>query len=78
MSDRAMLAKLQEELTPVMEKHSEPKWSQLESLPYLTALITEGLRWGYGVTERLQRISPDVALKYGDYTIPKGVRTPFL
>ena len=73
MSNKPMLDKLQEELKPVFAKRPEPKWSQLESLPYLTAVITEGLRWGYGVSERLQRISPDVALKYGDYTIPKGV-----
>ncbi len=74
MSNKALLDKLQKELKPVFGKTQEPKWSQLESLPYLTAVITEGLRWGYGVTERLQRISPDVALKYGDYIIPKGVR----
>lgn len=73
MSDQAMLGKLQAELKGVMAQNPEPKWQQLETLPYLTAVITEGLRWGYGVTERLQRISPDVALKYGDYIIPKGV-----
>lgn len=73
ISDRSMLEKLQAELAAVMKDNPEPKWSQLESLPYLTAVITEGLRWGYGVTERLQRISPDVPLKYGDFIIPTGV-----
>ena len=73
MSDKAILEKLQVELRSVMAEDPEPKWSQLETLPYLTAIITEGLRWSYGVTQRLQRISPDVALKYGDYVIPKGV-----
>lgn len=73
LSDRSMLEKLQRELAGVMKDNPEPKWADLETLPYLTAVITEGLRWGYGVTERLQRISPDVALKYGGYTIPKGV-----
>ena len=74
MSNKTILDKLQEELKPVLAESSKPKWNQLESLPYLTAVITEGLRWGYGVTSRLQRISPDVALEYGGLTIPKGVR----
>ena len=73
ISNKTILSKLQQELRPIMAENPEPKWNQLESLPYLTAVISEGLRWGYGVTQRLQRISPDVALKYGDYTIPKGV-----
>ena len=73
ISNKSILSKLQQELRPIMAENPEPKWNQLESLPYLTAVVSEGLRWGYGVTQRLQRISPDVALKYGDYTIPKGV-----
>ena len=76
LRDKAILGKLQQELKPIMAENPEPKWSQLESLPYLTAVITEGLRWGYGVTQRLQRLSPDVALKYGNYTIPKDVSAP--
>ena len=32
-------------------------------------------RWGYGVTGRLQRISPDVVLQYKDWEIPPGVRS---
>lgn len=33
-------------------------------------------RWGYGVPQRLQRISPDVALQYKEWTIPQGVSPP--
>ncbi len=33
-------------------------------------------RWGYGVTQRLERISPDAALQYKNWTIPPGVRSP--
>ena len=29
---------------------------------------------GYGTSHRLQRISPDVALQYREWTIPAGVR----
>lgn len=55
-----------------------PTWNQLEQLPYLSACITEGLRLSYGVSHRLQRVSPDVELCYRDatdgrsWTIPKG------
>lgn len=48
-----------------------PKWQQLEQLPYLTAVISEGLRIGHGVPHRLQRCFPDIELQYGSYRIPK-------
>jgi cytochrome P450 len=45
---------------------------ELEKLPYLTAVLKEGLRLGYGVTVRSARIAPDTSLKCGDWTIPAG------
>lgn len=66
-----ILARLQEELSTVMsDKNPSPKWQQLEQLPYLTAIISEGLRIGYGVSHRLQRLFPDNVLQYGGYSIP--------
>ena len=47
-----------------------PKWQQLEQLPYLSAVITEGLRIGYGVSHRLQRLFPDTVLQCNGYSIP--------
>ncbi|MCJ1361668.1 hypothetical protein MMC16_000768 [Acarospora aff. strigata] len=47
-----------------------PPLQQLEKLPYLSAVITEGLRIGYGIVHRLERSFPDRALIYGPYTIP--------
>ncbi|RAK87019.1 cytochrome P450 [Aspergillus costaricaensis CBS 115574] len=50
----------------------------LEQLPYLTAVIHEGLRLSYGVVGRLARISPDDALVFHDgkrgkdWVIPPG------
>jgi cytochrome P450 len=68
-----ILAKMQSELKSVMlDKDARPQWLQLEQLPYLNAIITESLRVSYGVTHRLQRISPDVALQYKEWTIPVG------
>ncbi|KAI9716588.1 MAG: hypothetical protein M1828_007621 [Chrysothrix sp. TS-e1954] len=59
-------------MTALPKMSSPPAWNQLEQLPYLTAVIQEGLRWAHGVSHRLQRISPDVDLQYKDYTIPRG------
>lgn len=47
--------------------------NQLEQLPYLNAVISEGLRLSYGVTTRLQRSSPDEVLIYNNWRIPRGV-----
>ncbi|KAI0503427.1 cytochrome P450 [Xylaria bambusicola] len=50
-----------------------PTWAELERLPYLQAVIKEALRVDFGVMTRLPRISPDVPLRYKEYTIPAGV-----
>ena len=72
ISNHSILQKLQAELEPVTSGSStSPKWQQLEQLPYLTAVIAEGLRMGYGVPHRLQRCFPDMELEYGSYRIPK-------
>lgn len=57
----------------VPDANSLPSLNALERLPYLTAVIWEGLRMAYGVSHRLQRVSPDVALRYADWSIPPGV-----
>ncbi|KAL8978327.1 MAG: hypothetical protein Q9205_006055 [Flavoplaca limonia] len=60
-----ILKKLQDELAGVMPTdNSTPKWSRLEQLPYMGAIIQEGLRVSCGVSHRLQRISPDIDLTF--------------
>ncbi|EKG09542.1 Cytochrome P450 [Macrophomina phaseolina MS6] len=49
-----------------------PSWQTLEKLPYLQACIKEGLRLSHGIMHRLPRCSPDVALQYRQWSIPKG------
>jgi cytochrome P450 len=44
----------------------------LERLPYLTAVIKEGLRLAYGPSVRLPRRAPDETLRYKDWVIPAG------
>ncbi|KAI2618578.1 putative cytochrome P450 [Hypomontagnella submonticulosa] len=61
---------------------SRPVYNDLEKLPYLGACILEGLRLSYGVSARLQRISPDGTMLYRSsdaandskpaYIIPRG------
>ncbi|KAL9620731.1 MAG: hypothetical protein Q9160_004744 [Pyrenula sp. 1 TL-2023] len=47
-------------------------WTRLETLPYLTGAVLEGLRLSFGVTGRLARIAPDESLQYRQHTIPPG------
>ena len=47
-------------------------WQALEQLPYLSAIINEGLRLSYGVLHRLSRVHPDRSLEFGEWTIPPG------
>ncbi|KAL4932039.1 cytochrome P450 [Aspergillus undulatus] len=54
------------------EKERLPTWQELERLPYLHAVVREGLRLSYGVMRRLPRVSPDIALQYKNWTIPRG------
>ena len=68
-----ILRKLRDELLTVQPDPSRPaRYSQLEQLPYLTAVILEGLRLGYGVSTRLPRIAPDRVIKYKEWEIPPG------
>ena len=45
----------------------------LEKLPYLTAVIKEGLRLSYGVIHPLPRVAPKT-VEFNSYVLPKGVR----
>ncbi|KAF9634227.1 Cytochrome P450 [Lasiodiplodia theobromae] len=53
-------AKLQAELDAAIPDATElPSLQVLQALPYLGAVITEGLRLSYGVSTRLQRLAPE-------------------
>ena len=69
------LSKVQDELAPVMQSYPErmPSWADLEKLPFIQALLKETLRLSYGVMHRLPRVSPDLPIQYGKWTIPPGV-----
>ncbi|KAJ5808865.1 cytochrome P450 [Penicillium riverlandense] len=69
-----MRERLGEELKDIMAvyPHNLPTWQELERLPYLQAMIKEGLRLSYGVMRRLPRISPDDPIVYKQWMIPAG------
>ncbi|KAK0125722.1 hypothetical protein ONS95_000277 [Cadophora gregata] len=76
-----ILSKLKAELTtaiPDLDMIGTLPLPVLEKLPYLTAVIKEGLRLTYGVSCRLARIDPDNAMLFTDsdtgksWTIPPG------
>lgn len=54
----------------------KPKWTSLERVPYLWALLHEGLRLTPGIAHRSARKAPDEELVYNKgsshYIIPKG------
>jgi len=73
--------KVEAELMTVIDApRNLPKWSTLEQLPFLSAVLLETLRLSYGVSSRLPRIAPDETLIYEgkfrdkpvQYAIPPG------
>ncbi|OJD36070.1 cytochrome p450 [Diplodia corticola] len=52
-----------------------PTWTRLERLPYLSAVLAEGLRLSYGVSHRLPRLSPDAPLRVVPGGAPEAVAT---
>jgi cytochrome P450 len=71
------LKKLRKELNAAIpDAKTTPPWKELERLPYLSAVISEGLRLSIRVSTRQHRICPDEALVLDDggkeWVIPKG------
>ena len=73
LANPPILRKLLEELGAAIPDIATPCPLQtLEQLPYLSAVISEGLRVSYGSVHRLQRVHPDNALVFRDWVIPPG------
>ncbi|KAK1987725.1 cytochrome P450 [Colletotrichum cereale] len=67
-----VLQKLQGELDAAMPSAVDIlPWTELQKLPYLGAVIREGLRLSYGVTTRLPRVAHH-DIEYKGYRIPAG------
>ena len=72
LEDPKLMANLRQELEPVMKRtDGRPSQSDLEPLPYLTAVIKEGLRLYYGISQRLPRIH-NADVHFRNTVIPRG------
>ncbi|KAL3476651.1 cytochrome P450 [Aspergillus californicus] len=59
-------------LSGIPNMQTMPSLHDLEKLPYLSAVIREGLRLSSVVTTRLPRSAPDEVLQYQQWWIPAG------
>ncbi len=72
-----VLRRLTAELSAaVPDPHHLPSWSALEQLPYLGAVVQEGLRLSYGVSSRTARIPTEEDLTYHGVWTPPGSAAP--
>ncbi|KAL4938902.1 hypothetical protein BDV06DRAFT_214721 [Aspergillus oleicola] len=72
-ANESIRQKLQTELCTAIPDASAPlSLAHLEQLPYLLAVVNEGLRLCAPVTHRLTRQFPDRTLTCNNYTIPAG------
>lgn len=66
--------RLSEELREIMAgwPNKVPTWVDLEGIPYLQAVLKEGLRHSYATMHPLPRVAPDVDIQYKQWSIPAG------
>lgn len=65
LANPTVYEKLLAELTvQIPDPKTLPSWSTLENIPYLSAIVHEGLRLSYGISQRLPRIATHQDLKY--------------
>jgi cytochrome P450 len=83
LSNPAILQTLRKELEQTIPDPNKPiPVEKIEQLPYLTAVIQEGLRLSYSLRTRLPRVSPVEGMVFNDgkkdWHIPPGVRSLLL
>lgn len=67
-----IIRNLKEELQENKKTREDLTLQELERLPYLTAVIKEGLRLAYGASVWMPRSAPDSELRFNEWVIPKG------
>ena len=73
LANPEILQQLKAELASTNPKgEGLPPLAKLEQLPYLSAVISESFRMSYGVSSRLQRVSPEAPLIFREWVIPPG------
>ena len=73
LANPSIMKRLKAELTAAIpDPELIPSEQDLQQLPYLSAVISEGLHKAPGVSNRLIRVAPSALLNYGGYVIPPG------
>ncbi|KAJ5993682.1 hypothetical protein N7451_009406 [Penicillium sp. IBT 35674x] len=73
LDNHEVLERLRDELFLAFPQVTSPlSLDELEPLPYLTAVLKEGLRLSNIVVPRQPRVAPDEALQFHNWTIPPG------
>ncbi|OGM50575.1 hypothetical protein ABOM_000567 [Aspergillus bombycis] len=71
------LERLRKEIDEVVDVSGQlPPWTTLEKLPYLGAIIYEGLRLSYGVSARTARVATEEDLVYRGEWVATGSKAP--
>ncbi|EGX94785.1 cytochrome P450, putative [Cordyceps militaris CM01] len=77
LNDERVRLRLRKELAAAIpEPCHRIDCTELEKLPYLSAVITEGLRLSYGVSTRLQRINPTAPFYFKPSSLAAGKGRP--
>ena len=72
-ADPTTLSRLRTELIQAIPDSTQlPLLRDLQALPYLNAVMQEGLRFAVGVASRFIRIAPDEEVRYQSYSLPRG------
>jgi len=73
LSNPSVYSRVKDELREAFpDPHTKLDFLTLEKLPYLTAVIKEGLRLSYGVVGRLPRVVPEPGAVFNGHFIPAG------
>jgi cytochrome P450 len=68
-----LVSRIRKEIVTVQDTTGKaPLLHELKDMPYLTAVIKEGLRLHGGIVARSQRVCRHETLRYGDFVIPPG------
>ncbi|KAI0406739.1 benzoate 4-monooxygenase cytochrome P450 [Xylaria palmicola] len=77
LENKKLLEQLRDELQVILPSvESSVTVAELEALPYLSAVVSEGLRLAHGVSSRQPRVATDEILRYREWVIPTG--TPIM
>ena len=73
LADATQMERLKNELLSIGKDSNQLlAFQELQRLPYLSAVVSEGLRISSSASGRLARINPTVATEYKSYIMPAG------